>query len=279
LVEENIVDGWDDPRMPTLVGIRRRGYTPESIHLFCERIGVAKSDGWIDMDVLESSLRDDLDPKVPRAMAVLDPVKLIIDNFAEEVEEPCVAPLHPHYPERGNRQFFLTRELWIEREDFMEEPVKGYFRLFTGNRVRLRYGYVVECTHYDKDETGRVVAVHCRHFPDSKSGTGSGAYKVKGNIHWVSVRHAFRAPVRLYDRLFLQPQPDAGDGDFRLAINPASRVQVDAYLEPGLSSAAAGERFQFERQGYFIVDSRETVQGQPVFNRIVTLRDSWGKRG
>lgn len=277
LVEEGLVDGWDDPRMPTIVGLRRRGYTPESIQLFCERIGVAKADGWIDMATLEASLRDDLDPKADRAVAVLNPLKLIIDNFPENTEEPCTAPLHPHYPERGSRQFPITRELWIEKEDFMEAPSKGYFRLFPGNRVRLRYGYVVECTHADKDANGQVTAVHCTYFPDSKSGTpGSANYKVKGNIHWASAQHAFQAEVRLYDRLFADPNPDAGGRDFREALNPKSREVRTAYLEPGLEKAMPEDRFQFERHGYFVADREDSRPGRPVFNRIVTLRDSWG---
>lgn len=277
LVEEGLVDGWDDPRMPTIVGLRRRGYTPESIQLFCERIGVAKADGWIDMATLEGSLRDDLDPRADRAVAVLNPLKLIIDNFPEGTEVPCTAPLHPHYPERGSRQFPISRELWIEKEDFMEAPSKGYFRLFPGNRVRLRYGYVVECTHADKDENGQVTAVHCTYFPDSKSGTpGSANYKVKGNIHWVSVPHAFQAEVRLYDRLFSDPNPDAGGRDFREALNPKAKEVRTAYLEPGLDKAMPEDRFQFERHGYFVADREDSRPGRPVFNRIVTLRDSWG---
>ena len=279
LVEEKIVDGWDDPRMPTIVGIRRRGYTPESIQLFCERIGVAKADGWIDMGTLEGSLRDDLDPKAPRAAAVLHPVKLIIDNFPEHLQEECTSPVHPHYPERGVRRFPITKELWIEREDFMIDPVKGYFRLFPGNRVRLRYGYVVECTGYDMDDAGNVTAVHCNYFPDSKSGTdGSTAYKVKGNIHWVSCEHAIKAEVRLYDRLFADPAPDANNKDFRLALNPNSKEVVDAYLEPGLAVARPGDIYQFERHGYFVADIKDSRPGKPVFNRAVTLRDSWGKK-
>ena len=228
LVEEKIVQGWDDPRMPTLAGMRRRGYTPGSLQLFCERIGTSKSDSWIDISVLEGALREDLDDKVPRAIAVLQPLKLIIDNFSElqreEQQTYCTAPIHPHYPERGQRFFPISQTLWIEQEDFMEMPVKGYFRLFPGNKVRLRYGYVIECTHFDKDEAGNIEAVHCICFPDSKSGTeGSAAYKVKGNIHWVSAEHAVEAEVRLYDRLFTEPYPDEGDRDFKAALNPYSK--------------------------------------------------------
>ena len=278
LVEEKIVDGWDDPRMPTIVGIRRRGYTPESIQLFCERIGVAKADSWIDMSVLEGALRDDLDPKAPRSVAVLRPLKLIIDNFPGTLVSECSAPVHPHFPERGVRHFPISRELWIEEEDFMEQPTKGYFRLYPGNKVRLRYGYVVECTGCDKDENGRITAVRCQYFPDSKSGTeGSANYKVKGNIHWVSAAHAMQAEVRLYDRLFADPHPDAGGKDFRQALNPSSKEVIQAWLEPGLERAQSEDRFQFERHGYFVADRVDSKPGRPVFNRIVTLKDSWGK--
>jgi glutaminyl-tRNA synthetase len=277
LVEEKIVDGWDDPRMPTIVGIRRRGYTPSAIQLFAERIGVAKADSWIDMGVLEGALRDDLDPVAPRSVAVLNPLKLIIDNYPEGQSEPCSAPAHPHHPERGNRHFSLSRELWIEREDFMEVPSKGYFRLFPGNRVRLRYGFVVECTGFDKDEAGNITAVHCTYFADSKSGTdGANNYKVKGNIHWVSAAHAVQAEVRLYDRLFKDPHPDAGGKDFKQALNPNAKVVIHAYVESGAEQAKPDERFQFERHGYFVADRVDSTSGRPVFNRIVTLKDSWG---
>ena len=284
LVEQNIVSGWDDPRMPTIVGLRRRGYTPEAIQLFCERIGVSKADGWIDMSILEASLRDDLDPKAPRATAVLRPLKLIIDNFPEGESVECTSPVHPHFPERGLRTFPITRELWIEQDDFMEVPVKGYFRFFPpvgetpGSRVRLRHGYVVECTGYDKDADGKVSAVHVNYFEDSKSGTeGSNTYKVKGNIHWVSAATALEAEVRLYDRLFTEAQPDAGGKDFKLALNPNALETITAYLEPGMSAAEPDQRFQFERHGYFVADRVDSRPGKPVFNRVTTLKDSWGK--
>ena len=276
LVEENIVDGWDDPRMPTIVGIRRRGYTPEAIQLFAERIGVAKADSWIDMSTLEGALRDDLDPKAARLVAVLNPLKLIIDNFSETASEDCTAPVHPHHPERGNRHFKLSRELWIEAEDFMEVPSKGYFRLFPSNKVRLRYGFVIECTGCDKDANGNVIAVHCNYFADSKSGTeGSANYKVKGNIHWVSAAHAIEAEVRLYDRLFTDAHPDAGGKDFKQALNADSKTVVAAYLESGAELAKSDEKFQFERHGYFVADRVDSTGGKPVFNRITTLKDSW----
>ncbi|NEX60514.1 glutamine--tRNA ligase/YqeY domain fusion protein [Noviherbaspirillum galbum] len=278
LVEENIVDGWDDPRMPTIVGIRRRGFTPESLQLFCDRTGTTKSDGWTDYGMLEAAVRDDLDPKAPRATAVLRPLRLVIDNFPEGLSEECSAPVHPHHPERGHRHFPITKELWIEEEDFTETPPKGYFRLYPGNKVRLRYGYVVECTGCDKDEHGRVIAVHCNYFADSRSGTpGADNYKVKGNIHWVSASHALEAEVRLYDRLFTDPQPDAGGKDFKLALNPKSKEVITAYLEQGMRAALPDEKFQFERHGYFVADRVDSTPGKPVFNRVVTLKDSWGK--
>lgn len=279
LVESGTVTGWDDPRMPTIVGIRRRGYTPESIQLFCERIGVTRSDGWIDYSTLEACLRDDLDPKAPRTVAVLRPIKLIIDNFPENESVACTAPVHPHYPERGNRTFNISRECWIEADDFMEVPSKGYFRLFPGNRVRLRYGYVVECTGCDKDENGNVIAVHCTYFPDSKSGTeGSANYKVKGTIHWVSAAHGIATEVRLYDRLFTDANPDAGGKDLLSLINPDALQVVTAYLEAGIESAQPGDRYQFERHGYFVADMVDSKPGKPVFNRVTTLKDSWVAR-
>ena len=278
LVTENHVDGWDDPRMPTIVGVRRRGFTPESIRLMCDRVAVTKVDSWIDMSVLEGALRDDLDEKAPRAIAVLDPLKLIIDNYPEGTSETCSAPVHPHHPERGTREFPFSRELWIEREDFQEVPKKGYFRLFPGNKVRLKYGFVVECTGADKDENGNITAVHCTYFPDSRSGTeGANGYKVKGTIHWVSAQGAYEAEVRLYDRLFKEPQPGAGGAEFLDALNPDSKRIVRAYLEPGARQANAEDRYQFERHGYFVADRVDSKPGMPVFNRIVSLRDSWTK--
>jgi len=282
LVDEKHVDGWDDPRMPTLVGFRRRGYTPDSIRLLCERVGVSKADQWIDYSVVESALRDDLEPRAPRVAAVLDPVRLILDNYPADRTELCTAPAHPHRPELGTRSFPISRELWIERDDFMESPPKGYFRLFPGNRVRLRYGYVVECKGAEKDASGNVAAVHAEVLPDSKSGTeGANAYKVKGNIHWVSVAHAVSAEVRLFDRLFTDPQPDAGDKNFLDYLNPRSRTIVSAFLEPGVDTGPRavqpGDRLQFERHGYFVADVVDSKPGKPVFNRIATLKDAWQK--
>ncbi len=280
LVESGCVDGWDDPRLPTLVGVRRRGYTPEGMQLFCERIGVSKADSWIDMGVLEQAIRDDLEPKAPRAIAVLDPLKLVIDNFPEGRIELCSAPVHPHQPDAGRREFPLTREIWIEREDFAEEPPRGYFRLSPGAEVRLRYGYIVRCTGVDKDASGTVTAVHCDYLPETKSGTpGADSRKVKGNIHWVSVDHALAAEVRLYDRLFAVPHPGAGDRDCKLDLNPNSKTVITAQCEPGLATAQPEQRFQFERHGYFVADMHDTRPGRPVFNRAVTLKDSWTNRG
>lgn len=279
LVDEHIVSGWDDPRMPTIVGLRRRGYTPEAIRLMCDRSGASKHNSWIDYSVLEGALRDDLDPKAPRAIAVLRPLKLIIDNFPEGDAVECSAPVYPPaHPLHDSelRRFPISKNLWIEQEDFMETPVKGYFRLFPGNRVRLRYGFVVECTGCDKDDHGNVVAVHCNYFEDSKSGTpGSANYKVKGTLHWVSADHALAAEVRLYERLFTDPHPDAGGKDFKLALNPDSKELITAYLEPTLRNAAPGAVYQFERHGYFVADRIDSTPGKPVFNRAVTLKDSW----
>jgi len=273
LVEGGHVEGWDDPRLPTLVGCRRRGYTPESIRLFAERIGVSKENSTIDMSILEDCLREDLNARAERRIAVLDPLKLVIDNYPEGSEEHCEAPNHPQQPDLGRRALPFSRELWIEREDFTEAPPKGYFRLFPGNKVRLRYGFVIECTGYDK----AADTVHCTYFADSKSGTeGADAYKVKGNIHWVSARHAVAAPVRLYDRLFKVPNPGAS-GNYLDDLNPDARKIVTAQLEPSLAGARPEERFQFERHGYFVADAKDSREGAPVFNRAVTLRDSWAK--
>ena len=279
LVEQNHVDGWDDPRMMTLVGIRRRGFTPESLRLFAERIGVSKADSWIDMSVLEQAVRDDLDVKAPRAVGVLQPLKLIIDNYAEGQTEQCHAPVHPHHPEMGQREFQFSRELWIEQDDFMAEPVKGFFRLFVGNKVRLRHGFVIECTGFDTDANGAVSAVHANYFPDSKSGTeGSNNYKVKGNIHWLSDTDAVPCEVRAYDRLFHDAHPDAGGKDFILALNPDSKHISKGYVESGLANAVAETHYQFERLGYFVTDRVDSKAGALVFNRIVGLKDSWGKK-
>ena len=283
LVQENYVDGWDDPRMPTIVGLRRRGYTPESLQLFCERIGVSKADSWIDISVLEQSLRDDLDPKVERGIAVLQPLKLILDNFTQEFEA-CSAPKHPHHEDWGRREFHLTQELWIEADDFMVNPLKGFFRLYPpkdglpGSRVRLKYGFVIECTGFDVDALGNVLAVHATYFPDSKSGTpGSADYKVKGTIHWVSAHNAISAEIRMYDRLFTDPHPTSGEKDFLSLLNQNSKQVLQAYVEPSLAMSHIEQRFQFERHGYFVADRSDYRADQPVFNFAVGLKDQWKK--
>ena len=286
LVDEKHVAGWDDPRLPTLVGARRRGFTAEGFKRFAERIGVSKADSWIDMSVLEDCMREDLNESAERRVAVLDPLKLVITNYPAGETERCHAPNHPLHPELGKREMPFGRELWIEREDFMETPVKGYHRLYPGNMARLRYGYVVKCTGCEKDADGNITAVLCEYLPDSKSGTpGADNYKVKGNLHWVSVEHAYTAEVRLYDRLFAHAYPGArreGDPeglerDFLDDINPNSLRVITAQLEPALRAARPEARFQFERHGYFVADRVDSRDGAPVFNRTVTLRDTWKK--
>lgn len=284
LVDEGHVSGWDDPRMPTIVGLRRRGYTPESIQLFAERIGVSKANGWIDFSILEGALRDDLDPKAARAMAVLDPVKLVITNWDEIMGagmlDKCTAPVHPHDPARGKREFMCGKELWIERSDYEETPPKGFFRLFPGNKVRLKYGHVIECTGALRDAAGEITEVQAKLVPDTKSGTpGADAIKVKGNITWVGVADGVKAEVRLYDRLFAVPQPDTGEKDFLEELNPDSLKVVTAYVEPALRAAKGDEKFQFERHGYFVADRGQHVpeQGKVVFNRVAGLKDGWAK--
>jgi glutaminyl-tRNA synthetase len=278
LVEEKHVSGWDDPRLPTLAGARRRGYTPAGFRLFTDRIGVSKADSWIEYAILEDCMREVLNQDAERRIAVLDPIKLVIDNYPENTSEDCFAPNHPLKPELGKRVVQLSKELWIEREDFMEEPAPKYFRLFPGNMVRLRYGYVVKCTDCEKDADGNVTVVHCEYLPDTKSGTpGSDSVKVKGNVHWVSANHAYEAEIKMYDRLFKDPHPGSGDKDFLNDINPDSVKTITAQLEAALQEVSAGDTFQFERHGYFVADRKDSVAGKPVFNRTVTLRDAWQK--
>jgi glutaminyl-tRNA synthetase len=298
LVNEGKVAGWDDPRMPTIVGLRRRGYTPEALHLFTDRIGVSKSDSWIDYSTLEGSLRDTLDPTAPRAMAVLDPVKLVITNWEEAFGnsahlEPCTAPVHPHLPQLGKRQFNIGKEVWIERSDYEEVPSKGFFRLFPGNKVRLKYGYVIEVDGADyapnatpdaiKSGAARAIAIRARVLKDTKSGTpGSDAVKVKGVVTWVAVADAVPAEVRLYDRLFKDEHPDAGGKDFLAALNPDSLKVITAYVEPSLGAggaieAQADDKFQFERHGYFVADRKDHAVGKAVFNKITGLKDTRAK--
>ena len=292
LVTEGIVTGWDDPRLPTIFGMRRRGYTPASIRAMADGTGASKTNIWLDYAVLEGCLRADLEGQAPRAMAVLDPVPLVLSNWADVFAsaghiEPCQAPAHPQHPELGMRQFGLSAQVWIERDDFAEAPEKGFFRLYPpklqpdgstvpGNKVRLKYGMVVECTGCEKDAQGRVVKVLARVLPDTKSGTpGADAVKVKGTITWVGAQDAVPATVVLYDRLFTEPQPDAGGRDFRDVLNPKSKQVVTGYVEPALAHASREQRYQFERHGYFVADRVEHTPGQPVFNRITTLRDGW----
>ncbi len=288
LVDEKHVSGWDDPRLPTLAGARRRGYTAAGFKLFTDRIGVSKADSWIEYTILEDCMREVLNMDAERRIAVLDPIKLIIDNYpldsnGKSQSEDCFAPNHPLKAELGKRTVKLSKELWIEREDFMEEPSKGYFRLFPGNMVRLRYGYVVKCTGCEKDANGNVTVVHCEYLPETKSGTpGSDSVKVKGNIHWVSAAHAYECEVRLYDRLFKEAQPGSsiggsGDRDFLDDINQNSVQVITAQLEQSLQDAKPEQSFQFERHGYFVADRKDSVVGKPVFNRTVTLRDAWQK--
>ena len=282
LVNEGKVHGWDDPRMPTIVGLRRRGYTSESLQLFAERIGVTKSDSWIDYSTLEGCLRDDLDPKAARAMAVLDPIPLTITNWDELMGagtlDDCHAPVHPHRPESGQRHFKFGKSLWIERTDYEETPPKGFFRLFPGNKVRLKYGHVIECTGANKDANGHVTEVLAQLIPDTKSGTpGSDSVKVKGVITWVAQADAAEAEVRLYDRLFTEANPDAGGKDFLASLNPDSLKVITAYVEPSLANSHADAKFQFERHGYFVADRIDHTQGKLVFNRCTGLKDAWSK--
>jgi glutaminyl-tRNA synthetase len=293
LVNEKKVSGWDDPRMPTIVGLRRRGYTPEAIQLFCERIGVSKADSWIDYSTLEGSLRDTLDPTAPRAMAVLDPLKLILTNWEEafgssEHLEDCAAPVHPHHPDLGKRSFKIGKEVWIERSDYEEVPSKGFFRLFPGNKVRLKYGYVIEVQGADyppgtseeaiKSGAARAISVRAIVLKDTKSGTpGSDAVKVKGVITWVGAQDAVTAEIRLYDRLFNTEHPDAGGKDFLDALNPNSLQTITAYVEPALANARPDDKFQFERHGYFVADRVDHKDGKTVLNKITGLKDTWAK--
>ncbi|MXS81071.1 glutaminyl-tRNA synthetase [Nitrosomonas eutropha] len=278
LVENKLVDGWDDPRMNTLAGLRRRGYTPESIRLFAERIGISKADSWIDMTVLEDCLREDLNENAPRRIAVLNPVLLVIDNFPDDQMETCYAPNHPKKLELGTRELPLTKRLYIDREDFMEVPDKGFFRLAPGAEVRLRYAYIVRCTHLVKDDQGKILEIHCTYDPATKSGTaGAETRKVRGNIHWLSATYAKAVEIRLYDRLFSDAHPDTEGKDFKTSLNPDSRKIIVGYVEPSLLETQAEQRFQFERHGYFVADLADTKPGKPIFNRTVSLRNTWVK--
>ncbi len=280
LVEKGYVTGWDDPRMPTVSGLRRRGYTPEAIRNFCTAIGVAKNDNLIDVALLEHCVRDDLNERAPRVMGVLRPLRVVIDNYPEGRVEEFEFANHPQKPEMGTRKVPFSRVLYIERDDFMEEPPGKYKRLAPGREVRLRNAYVIRHERMVKDEkTGEITELHCTYDPETRNAPPPDGRKVKGVIHWVSAEHSTPAEVRLYDRLFQVPDPASEPGDFTEYLNPESLETLDpCHVEASLKDAEPGSRYQFERLGYFAVDSRDSTSGKPVFNRIVALRDTWGKR-
>ncbi len=279
LVGKGVVSGWDDPRMPTIAGMRRRGYTPEAIRNFCERIGVAKNDSVVDMALLEHCVRDDLNERAPRVMGVLHPLRVVIDNYPEGQVEEFDCPYHPQNPGMGSRKVPFSRVLFIEQEDFMENPPKKFFRLSPGKEVRLRYGYFIRCVSAVKDpNTGEVIEVHCTYDPETRSGFAPDGRKVDATIHWVSAVHSIPAEVRLYDRLFRIADPMGKGDDFIKYLNPGSlEILRSCRVEPNLSGATPGSRFQFERVGYFCVDPVDSTNKALVFNRTVTLRDSWAK--
>jgi glutaminyl-tRNA synthetase len=280
LVEQGYVTGWDDPRMPTVSGLRRRGYTPESIRDFCERIGVAKRDSLVDIGLLEHCLREDLNKRAPRVMAVLRPLRVVIDNYPEGKLEELDAVNNPEDPSMGTRKVPFSRVLYIEREDFLEDPPKGFFRLAPGREIRLRYAYFIKCVGVVKDEqTGQVVELHCTYDPETRGGWASDGRKVQATLHWVSAPHSIEAEVRLYDHLFTRPSPsDEKGGDFKEYLNPNSlEILTSCRVEPSLKGAAPGSRYQFERLGYFCADPVDSSEGALVFNRTVTLRDTWAK--
>ncbi len=276
LVEEGYVDGWDDPRMPTLEGIRRRGVPPEAIRAFCDEIGVAKHNSTIDMVKLDNAVREHLNRTAVRRMAVLDPIKVVITNYPEGQVEELEAVNNPEDPSAGVRKLPFAREVWIEREDFREEAPRKFFRLVTGREVRLRYAYVIRCDEVIKDDAGEIIELRCTYDPESGGGKTSDGRKVKGIIHWVSVEHAHSADVVLYDHLFAVPQPEEGEG-YLSNLNPDSKIIKHAQLEPALADAAPGDRCQFERVGYFCADPVESASGAPAFHRIVSLRDAWAR--
>jgi glutaminyl-tRNA synthetase len=281
LVVERLVSGWDDPRMPTLAGLRRRGFTPEAIRLFCDRIGVAKADSTVEMELLENTQRELLNAQAPRALCVHRPLKVVVENWEEGKVDEIAAPFQADRPEAGSRALPFTRELYIEREDFMEVPAKGFKRLSPGKEVRLRHAYVLRCTGVTKDPaTGEVVELRGEIDPDTRSGNPKDGRKVGGAIHWVSAPLSKPVTLRLYDRLFAVPNPGAGEADFRTQINPRSLEVIEgARAEPALAGATAAQRFQFERKGYYVADAKDSAPGAPVFNLILPLRDTWGKAG
>jgi glutaminyl-tRNA synthetase len=275
LVEQGITTGWDDPRMPTLSGIRRRGYTAEALRDFCERIGVARADNMVEFNLLEHCLREDLNARAPRAMAVLNPLRVVIENYPEGQVDEFDFPWHPE-ADMGSRKVPFSKVLYIEQDDFREEPPKGYHRLYPGNEVRLRYAYYITCREAVKDAAGNIIELRCTFDPESRGGSSPDGRKVKGTLHWVSAAHALDAEVRLYDLLFTKPNPGAED-DFTACINPDSLSVVRGKLEPALAYVAPGWHCQFERLGYFCADEKDSKPGAPVFNRTATLRDTWGK--
>lgn len=280
LVEEGKVSGWDDPRMPTLAGVRRRGIPPEAIVDFCTQLGVSKSNSTVDFARFEFVVREHLNRSSPRVMAVLDPIRVIIDNYPAETVEWFDVPYFPEEhegPSHGSRKVPFSKELFIEREDFMEDPPKKFYRLAPGREVRLRYGYFIRCTSVVKDEQGNITAIHCTHDPQTRGGSAPDGRRVKATLHWVSAGHAHAASVRLYDRLFAVERPATTETDFREELNANSLTNVTAMMEPSLANARPGERFQFERKGYFCVDSIDSTEQTPVFNRTVTLKDAWGR--
>jgi glutaminyl-tRNA synthetase len=277
LVEENIVSGWDDPRMPTVAGLRRRGVTPAAIRHFCHRIGVTKYNGLTDVALLEHSVREDLNKQALRRLGVLRPIKVVLTNYPEGKVEELDATNNPEDPNGGTRKIPFSRELYIERDDFMENPPKKYFRLFPGNEVRLKYAYLVKCDEVIKNGTGEITELRCTADLDSKSGGATAGRKVKGTIHWVSAAHAIDAEVRLYDRLFTVEEPDGEGRDFKQFLNPNSLEMLTAKVEPGMAHADPAQRYQFERTAYFCVDPRDSKPGKPVFNRTITLKDTWAK--
>ena len=278
LVNAGFVNGWDDPRMPTISGLRRRGYTPASLREFCDRIGIAKRENVIDASLLEFCIREDLNKTAWRRMAVLDPIKLIITNYPEGAEEVLIGENNPEVEDgEGSREIPFGRELWIEREDFMENAPKKFFRLGPGLMVRLKHAYILKCDDFKKDEHGNITEIYCTYFPESKSGQDTSGINVKGTIHWVSAAHAKTAEVRLYERLFRIEDPGSEEQDFEELINPESlQILKNAYIEPDLAAAKIGQSFQFIRKGYFTVD-KDSTESNLVFNRTVTLKDAWGK--
>ncbi|MCY9759459.1 glutamine--tRNA ligase/YqeY domain fusion protein [Paenibacillus alvei] len=276
LVDENVVDGWDDPRMPTVSGLRRRGFTPESIRTFCREIGVTKSSGVIDFKYLEHFLREDLKLKAPRTMGVLKPLKVVITNYPEGQVEWLDAEVNPENPEMGVRQIPFSREIYIEQDDFMENPPSKYFRLFSGNEVRLKHAYFIKCNDFVKDENGNVVEIHCTYDPETKSGSGFTGRKVKGTLHWVDATHAVPAEFRLYEPLILDEQEDEDESaTFLERINPNSLVVEQGFIEPNMKDVEPHDKFQFFRHGYFNVDPKYSVPGKPVFNLTVSLKSSF----